>query len=219
MLVLKLCLLSLILLLGSCANRVQKAIRDVKYSAWEKVGVEKRDIFKREVANVKENQEDSGEAFKDALTKLKEVYAFDGGNVEREYNKLNSSYQNANEDAEAVSASISKLNTVAEDLFTEWQGELNALDSADLKRRSRDQLRQTRSKYENLYSHLKISEKKMAPVLARLKDQTVFLKHNLNAQAISGLKAEGDKIEGDIEKLITEMNKSNKEAEAFIKSI
>lgn len=203
----------------SCARKVKKAISDVQYSAWEKVGVEKRDLFKRKISNVKDDQEDTGEAFKDALTKLKEVYAFDGGNLEREYNKLNNSYENAQEESTEVSASITKLNEVAQDLFVEWEGELKDIKTSDLRRKSSQQLSETRSKYKNLHTHLKKSEQKMAPVLARLKDQVLYLKHNLNAKAIGGLKTEGDRIESDIESLLNEMNKSSKEAEAFIETL
>lgn len=204
---------------SSCANKVKEAISSAQYSAWEKVGVEKRDLFKRKISNVQEDQEDTSEAFKDALTKLKEVYAFDGGNLEREYNKLNSSYEDAQEESSEVSASISKLHQVAQDLFKEWEGELEDIKTAELRRKSSEQLSETRSRYKKLHKHLKSSENKMAPVLARLKDQVLFLKHNLNAKAIGGLKTEGDKIESDIETLLNEMNRASKEAEEFIETL
>lgn len=207
------------LMFSSCASKVKEAISSAQYSAWETVGVEKRDLFKRKISNVQDDQEDTGEAFKDALTKLKEVYAFDGGNLEREYNKLNNAFEEAQEESSEVSASITKLNEVAQDLFKEWEGELSDIKTADLRRKSSKQLSETRSKYKQLHTHLKSSENKMAPVLARLKDQVLFLKHNLNAKAIGGLKAEGDKIESDIESLLNEMNKSTKEAEAFIETL
>lgn len=213
-----LCLM-LSIMFSSCANKVKKAIDSAQYSAWETVGVEKRDLFKRKISNVKDDQEDTGEAFKDALTQLKEVYAFDGGNLEKEYNKLNNSYEEAQEESAEVSQSITKLNEVAQDLFVEWEGELQEIKTADLKRKSAKQLSETRSKYKTLHQHLKTSENKMAPVLARLKDQVLFLKHNLNAKAIGGLKAEGDKIESDIEVLLDEMNRSTKEAEEFIETL
>lgn len=204
---------------SSCANKVKKAIDTAQYSAWEVVGVEKRDLFKRKVSNVKDDQEETGEAFKDALTKLKEVYAFDGGNLEREYNKLNDSYTDAKDESVKVSASIKKLDEVAQDLFVEWEGEIKEIQTSDLRRKSSDQLSETKTKYKTLHQHLKTSEKKMAPVLAKLKDQVLFLKHNLNARAIGGLKTEGDKIETDIENLLNEMDKSTKEAEAFIETL
>ena len=145
-----LCLMPTIMF-SSCANKARQAIDSVQYSAWETFGVEKRDLFKRKISNVKDDQEDTGKAFKDALTKLKEVYAFDGGNLEREYNKLNSSYEEAQEESAEVSESITELNEVAEDLFVEWEGELQDIKTADLKRKSAKQLSETRSKYKTLH--------------------------------------------------------------------
>lgn len=76
----------------ACANPVTKAVNKVKYSAWESIGFEKRDLFKRQVSNVKDEQEDTQEAFKDALEQLKSLYAFDGGNLEKEQRRLNAAY-------------------------------------------------------------------------------------------------------------------------------
>lgn len=215
----KLTFLLLIALISSCANPVTKAVNKVKYSAWETVGVEKRDLFKRQVANVKEDQEDTQESFKDALTKLKEVYAFDGGNLEREYNKLSGAYDEAADEADSVKKSITKLDTVANDLFDEWRGEIKTLSTPSFKEQSRKQLTQTQSKYLQLHESLIASEKKIGPVLAKLKDQVTYLKHNLNAQAISGLKSEGLRIESDIQKLMKDMEVSSRKAEDFIKTL
>ncbi|MBC7465986.1 MAG: DUF2959 family protein, partial [Bdellovibrio sp.] len=62
-------------------------------------------------------------------------------------------------------------------------------------------------------------EAKMDPVLAKLKDHVLFLKHNLNAKAIAGLKTESGKIQGDIESLMKDMNNSISQADEFIKSM
>ncbi len=208
-----------ILLLSSCANPVKKAVNNVKYSAWESVGLEKRDLFKREVSNVKDEQEDTQEAFKDALEQLKEVYAFDGGNLEREYKKLNGAYEEAAEESQEVHARIEKVDQVAKDLFVEWDEEINEIKTSDLRFRSTKQLSQTKERYGDLRRKLVKSEARIGPVLNRLHDQVLFLKHNLNAKAIAGLKVEGSKIESEISRLMKEMESSNKEAEEFIKTL
>ncbi len=59
----------------------------------------------------------------------------------------------------------------------------------------------------------------MKPVLAAFKDQVLFLKHNLNAKAISSLQPELSKIEGNVSRLIKEMEKSISEADKFIQSM
>lgn len=211
--------LFLFLALAACSSTVEKTIRDTKYSAYELVGVQKRDLFKREVNGVKENQEDTSEAYKDALERLKEVYAFDGGNLEKEYSKLNSAYEDAQKESSGVSSSIKQLETVAQDLFAEWKKEIAEISAPDLKSKSNKALQETQAKYKEFHASLKKSEKSMSPVLKKLKDQVLFLKHNLNAKAIAGLKTESAKIEGDISTLIKEMNTSISQAEAFIKTI
>jgi uncharacterized protein YukE len=211
--------ISMLLISFSCANPIKKAVSDVKYSTYELVGVEKRDLFKKEVANVKEDQEETGESFKDALTKLKELYAFEGGDLEEKHEELNASYLDAKEKSENVKKRIVKLDTVATDLFSEWKGEIHEISSKDLQKQSRAKLSETKKKYHELHKQLKVSESKVDPVLTKLKDQELFLKHNLNAKAIAGLKVESNKIQSEIQGLIDEMNESNKKAEEFIKTL
>ena len=59
----------------------------------------------------------------------------------------------------------------------------------------------------------------MDPVLAKLKDHVLFLKHNLNAQAIASLKSELVTVEGNIQSLIKDLNASIQEADSFIDSM
>lgn len=208
-----------LLLISSCANRVEKAVRDVKYSAWEKVGVEKRDLFKKEITNVKADQEESSEEFKDALERLQELYGVNNGNLERGYFKLNTSYKNAQKEAAEVNESIKKLDHVANDLFIEWAEEIKEIKTAGMRSQSQKQLKDTKARYQKLHQQLVSSEKKMTPVLDKLHDQVLFLKHNLNAKAIAGLKAEGARIESDIAALMKEVNSSIEEADKLIKEL
>lgn len=209
----------LVLSFTSCARRIDKAVSSAKYSAYEMIGMEKRDLFKREVGNVQEEQEDTSEAFKDALTQLKEIYNFDGGDLEKQYNKFNSSYKDAEEESNELKSRVAKVNKVASDLFEEWKSELNEIKDSSLRAKSSEKLSDTKARYRTLEKQLKSSEKKIDPVLARLKDQVLYLKHNLNAKAIAGLKSETGKIESDIEDLIRDVEKSSKEAEALIKTL
>ncbi len=59
----------------------------------------------------------------------------------------------------------------------------------------------------------------MEPVLKQFQDQVLFLKHNLNAQAIASLKGEAGLIQNEITRLIEEMNVSIRQADEFIKAL
>lgn len=209
----------LCLLLSGCQNAINKAARETTYSAYELVGVEKRDLLKSRVNKARNEQKEAAENFTSALDRLKALTGYDGGNLERQYRSLQSSYDRAAEQAKEVSASIDRVETVAKDLFEEWENELGEIQTASLRDSSRRKLQDTRQKAGALVAALRKSEKTMAPVLAKLKDQVLFLKHNLNAQAVGSLKGESVRIQNDIQALLKEMNVSIAEADRFIREL
>lgn len=189
------------------------------YSAWEKLGKHKRDLLRDQVEKTRDEQQAAKEEFKDALTRLKELTGFDGGKLEQAYKAVQGDYEQCKERAESIGGRIEKIENIASALFTEWERELETYSSETLRADSRSKLTQTRQRYETLHAALERSTQAMDPVLARLKDQSLFLKHNLNAQAIGALKGEVISIEGDIQKLIAEMNVAIARAEDFIQTM
>ena len=59
----------------------------------------------------------------------------------------------------------------------------------------------------------------MEPVLRQFRDQVLYLKHNLNAAAIGSLRGQADNIQGDIQRLLDQMNRSIAEADRFIQTL
>ena len=189
------------------------------YKTMEKFGYHKRDILADRVRDAKESQEEAKEQFRSALEKFSSVVNFKGGELEDKYNTLNDEYEKSEEKAKDVSTRIESVESVAEDLFAEWKTELDQYTNSNLRRSSEKQLKQTRSKYTQLIGAMKRAEKKIAPVLSAFRDQVLFLKHNLNAQAVASLQGELVSIETDVAALIREMEASINEADAFIQSI
>ncbi len=193
--------------------------RTASYWAWEKVGVHKRDLLKKKVVAARDDQKAASEQFKDAMTRLKELTGFEGGNLEKTYNGLNKDYERSVERANTVHKRVKDVETVAGDLFTEWENEIKEISSADLRGKSNQQLRDTRQRYDELHTALKRAEQSMDPVLTRLHDQVLFLKHNLNAAAIASLKGESANIQTEIGKLLEDMNAAIAQADKFISSM
>ena len=153
------------------------------------------------------------------MTRLKELTGFEGGNLEKTYNGLNKDYERSVERANTVHKRVKDVETVAGDLFTEWENEIKEISSADLRGKSNQQLRDTRQRYDELHTALKRAEQSMDPVLTRLHDQVLFLKHNLNAAAIASLKGESANIQTEIGKLLEDMNAAIAQADKFISSM
>lgn len=144
---------------------------------------------------------------------------FDGGNLEKHYNKLNAEYEDSVAAASAISEHIDSVENVAEDLFDEWEEELSQYSSDKLRRSSAKQLHDIRYQDQQLICTMRRAEKSVKPVLSALHDQVLYLKHNLNARAIATLKSEFSTINTDINRLVGEMQKSIDQANAFINQI
>lgn len=198
---------------------VLSGCRSAYYAAWEKFGVEKRDLLKKRVVAARDEQQEAGQQFKDAMTRLKEITGFDGGKLEKAYNELKNDYDDCSSRAEAVRKRIKDMETVAADLFGEWEKESTQISTPSLQASSRQQLRATRERYEGLHAALKNAERSMSPVLTQFRDYVLYLKHNLNAQAIASLKGEATNIQEEISKLITQMNQSIAKADEFVKTL
>jgi hypothetical protein len=186
------------------------------YNTWEKLGWAKRDILVDRVEDARDDQAEAKKQFKTTLERFQEVTNFQGGDLEEKYKKLNSEYEDSVGAAEDVSKRIKAVETVATDMFKEWQEEIKQYSSAELRRSSEEKLRDTRQRYNQLIGVMKQAEGKMKPVLAAFKDQVLYLKHNLNAQAVSSLQATAAGIESDVGRLIADMERSIAEANAFI---
>ncbi len=191
----------------------------VYYDALEQLGYHKRDLLVSDVEKARDAQQEAKEQFKSALEQFTTVLNFKGGKLQDKYNTLNAEYETSEARAQAVRDRIASVESVSEALFQEWQAELQEYSSANLRKSSQAKLTQTRKQYAHLIKAMKRAESKMDPVLAKFKDQVLFLKHNLNAQAIASLKSELGAVESNIQALIKEMEASIKEADSFITSM
>ena len=186
------------------------------YQTMEKFGVHKRDLMVERVAKARNAQEEVKEQFKSALERFGEVVRLKDTDLSQKYERLNDELKQSESKAEAVSDRIRAVEDVAEALFEEWATELDQYTSAALRNKSRLKFEATRQHYKRLIGAMKRAEKKITPVLAAFRDQVLFFKHNLNAQAIASLEDELDTMETGVAALIKEMEASIKEADAFI---
>lgn len=204
-------LLILPLLLTACSS--------AQYAVMEKFGIHKREILVDRVEDARDSQQEAKEQFASALEEFSVVLNFQGGTLEEKYKQLNDELETSEEHAQKVRERIDKVEDVAEALFDEWEDELKLYSSEKLRRSSASKLKETRSHYQSLMKAMRRAESRIEPVLSPLRDQVLYLKHNLNAQAIASLQSELGRVEGDVSSLIREMEAAIREANAFINTL
>jgi Protein of unknown function (DUF2959) len=195
------------------------ACQSAYYGMAEQVGYAKREILVDRVEDSRDAQQDAEEQFQSALEQLSELVNFDGGDLEDMHGAMESEYEDAAEAAQEVRDRIDAVDHVANAMFDEWEDEIDEYTNARLKADSQSKLRSTQRRYGQMIRTMRKSEAKMDPVLAALKDNVMYLKHNLNARAVASVKVEFGAIEDDIQALLAEMRRSIASSDEFIASM
>jgi predicted nucleic acid-binding Zn-ribbon protein len=189
------------------------------YGTMEKMGVHKRDIMVDRVKEARETQNEAKQQFLTAMEQFKSVVNFQGGDLEKEYNKLNATLQKSESKAADVRNRISAVEDVSDALFREWSSEIKQYNSDTLRISSQRKYDVTKKKYTELIKVMKKAESKLEPALAPLRDQVLFMKHNLNARAIAGLSKEVIRVQTNVDQLVREMESAIAQADVFIASL
>jgi hypothetical protein len=204
-------LLGCTLLFSGCSS--------VYYGAMEKVGIPKRKILVDRVGAAREAQQEAKAQFSSALAQFLAVTKVPATELQATYEKLDGEFKRSEARAQDVRDRIAAIDSVAQALFAEWGDELAQYKSATLRAQSERQLATTRNRYAALMRVMDQAAAGMNPVIDAFRDQVLFLKHNLNAQAVSALSGSTRELQQDITRLVADMEKSIREADAFIASM
>ena len=189
------------------------------YSTMRKFGKEKRDILIARVKDARKDQQQTKQQIQTTMESFQALTGFQGGSLERSYNRLNSDYEKAADQANKLHNRIQSIDQVSGDLFKEWQGEINTMHNAKLKAQSTTMLRNARVRQAAYIRSMHQTEDRLTPVLAAFHDQVLFLKHNLNARAIGSLKGTSLSIGNDVTDLVQSIDGSMQEADKLIASL
>ena len=204
-------LAAVILILGGC--------KSMYYGTMEKFGIHKRDILVDRVKEARDTQNEAKKQFLTAMEQFKSVVNFKGGDLEKEYNKLNDTLKKSESKADEVHDRISAVESVSNALFKEWNSEIKKYNSDTLRKSSQEKYDHTKKKYNELIASMKRAEDKLEPALIPLRDQVLFMKHNLNARAIAGLSDELITVQTNVDELVRDIESAVAQADSFITSL
>jgi len=204
-------LIVLILLFTGCKSTYYKTMRTL--------GKEKRDILVSRIKDAKKDQDQTKKQLQTTMESFQALTGFKGGSLEKSYKRLNSDYESAASQAGKLHDKIQSIDQVSNDLFKEWQGEINDLDNVKLKSQDLVMLRNAKTRQATYMRAMRSTEDQIAPVLKAFQDQVLFLKHNLNSRAIGSLKTTSAVLQSDVAGLIKSIDASSQEADKLITSL
>lgn len=195
-------------LLGACESTY--------YSAMESVGYHKRDILVDRVEDAMESQEQAKAEFENAFEQFSSVVSVPPSELSDTYRSLSDAYDDAESKAETVSDRIDAVESVSTALFQEWREEIELIGDRKLRASSTRQFSESQRQATDLIEAMRRAEARMEPVLGTFRDYVLYLKHNLNAQAVASLQGELSGVEADVSSLIRDMEASISQARAFV---
>ncbi len=199
---------------------VRKRFNSFYYQSRESIlGHHKRDIVVIHVDQACNSLKNTRDQFEDALSQFKNIVNVDETTLEHRYHLLKRQLEFCENRSNDVSNRISVIEEVSNSLFNEWEAELGQYTNRALRSRSRQQLKTSRQQYNRLIKTMRKAESRIQPVLSAFKDQVLFSKHNLNAQAIAALQQEFVEIGIDISQLIEVMEVTINEASQFVSTL
>jgi hypothetical protein len=191
----------------------------VYYNTMEKLGIPKREILVDRVEEARGAQQAAKEQFASALHEFLAVTKVPASELQATYERVKGEFDDCEKRAKEVRSRIDAIQSVADALFAEWSEELGQYANPTLRDQSARQLEMTKRRYAALRRVMDQAASRMDPVLVTFRDQVLFLKHNLNAQAIASLDGTTRTLQGDINRLVADMERSIREADAFIASM
>jgi hypothetical protein len=192
------------------------ACESAYYGTMEKFGYHKRDLLVERVQEAMSAQEDAKQEFQTAYERFASVVHVPPSELRDTYESLDAAFGTAEGEAARVSERIDAVESVSEALFDEWADEIEQIGDSRLRAASARQRSASQREYDELIRAMRRAESRMAPVLDTFRDYVLYLKHNLNAQAIASLRGELSGIETDVSGLIREMEASIALARDFV---
>ncbi len=189
------------------------------YKTMEVFGKEKLDILVSRVTSAREDQAEAKDQFKSALDRFSALVNAPESDLRKAYDTAKADLDRSEDRAKNVSQRIDAVEDVGSDLFEEWEKELDQYSSDVLREKSRAEMHSTRARYDQMLAAMRQAEGKMEPVLDAFRDNVLFLKHNLNAQAVASMQGTVTSLESDIAALIADMERSMAEADRFVQDV
>ena len=176
----------------------------------------KRNPLIGEVRNVRVAQQQTKDQFLMTLASFGALIDQTGGEVRNGYEAFSDELQKSESMAAALRERIGHLEEKGRLYFEPRESSLYGFTDRGSDQTGDAKSNATHQRYQDLLRAMKQAEQDIDPVLTVFRDQLVFAKYNLNAEAIARLQDELAAVEADTATLVGKLDSAIAEADTFI---
>ncbi len=182
----------------------------------EVFGVKKRTIMVGEVRDARSSMEGVKAQFQSAMEQFRSLVTSSQGALDKRHKILKAAYEKTEKKAADIQGKIDAVKIVAEELFTEWETQLDQYTSDNLRRGSEQRLQEARNQTVIFINAMTGANEKAGPVLAAFSELVLFSSHDLNAESIEAISNEMLSVEQKHDSLIKGIDLSMSEADRLV---
>lgn len=178
-----------------------------------------RNALLQEVEKTRTAQQQAKEQLQSTLHTFSLVLDASDDDLKTSYQRLNDEFAKSESTATLVHSRVDEVEDAAKVFFDKWESRLGGYADADEPIADRHRLDEARQRYAELIEATKRAAQKIDPVVAFFRDQILFIKYNLNPQAIVHLKDDLAVVKTNIATVVGELDAAIAEADAFIRTM
>lgn len=114
---------------------------------------------------------------------------------------------------------VDEMNTEADGYFAAWKASAAAISNPDLRKRSEERLADAQARFAKIAAAGKDARQSFDTLMKDVKDQSTFLGHDLNANAIATLKPDAAKFNGRANTVFAQVDGVTKMFEEYVASM
>lgn len=189
------------------------------FALMDKAGISRREMLVHRVQDARDAQVKARYAFSRAEDRYQAALHPSGNAPEVTLEQLHKAYADSDKAAAAVAPRVDNVEQVGDALFAEWRDELGRYKDPNLAASSRDEYQHSLAQYQQMLRSMRDAQSQVAPALAGMSDQMLQIKHRRNAQAISDLEDSERSVEGDLQPLLIDLQRSIDQAAGFAQTL
>lgn len=179
----------------------------------------KRNLLVARVVTAQDHQKKAKKQIAALLEQFHETSSFGAEECLKAYPPLNLSYQQARAEVDRVQKHNRNLYEDGAKVFVKWEREIDAFTDPGLADENSLQRDLTKDRFDELTTVMGRADKLYDPVLSELHDRVIYLKFNLNDEALATLADKTAELSRDVHQLILELESSIDAGDTFIREV
>jgi hypothetical protein len=132
------------------------------------------------------------------------------------YKNLQKEMERCDDRVADVQRKRDEMQVEADKYFGDWNSSLAGISDPGLRKQSEDRLSKARAQYDGILEATEAAGADFKPFMTSLKDQVVYLGHDLNPAALKSLAGTASKLNGDATALFGKIDGAVSKANSYI---